>query len=456
MAGIGFELNKVIEKYGEKTKILQYSYSAIVISGPTLTCIFILLFLKHMMKVIGTSYIDNELLTATMVYTFLVSMIITSGIAFVMSRFISDRIYQEKYEKIYPSALGIITIVLIFSAISGGVFLFLSPLTIIYKILVCLLYSLLNVLWLEMAYVSAVRNHAKILLSFLTGAGTIVIATLFFVFVLQKSGITFLLISVILGFLVMDVSLIRYIRAFFPDEISKMFEFKSYFKKYSSLLLIGLFLTLGNYMHSMFFWTSSYRATAGSTFLYCPMYDVPLFFSIITVMPSMIMFVLIMEIKFYKKYHKLYSLISTTGTIDEINSAKDEMIQTLVSEFYQIMFAQFVISFAAISVGMKVFPAMGFSHTFVNLFNILALGSYMYICMFILILILLYFDQRKSALIASSIFLVTNGVFTYVTLLLGKDYFGYGYFLSSFISLIISMIYLHKFLKKFNYNTFCN
>lgn len=50
MAGIGFELNKMISRYDGQSKTLPYCYSAAIIAGTTIICIFILLFIKSVMR----------------------------------------------------------------------------------------------------------------------------------------------------------------------------------------------------------------------------------------------------------------------------------------------------------------------------------------------------------------------------------------------------------------------
>jgi uncharacterized membrane protein len=54
-------------------------------------------------------------------------------------------------------------------------------------------------------------------------------------------------------------------------------------------------------------------------------------------------------------------------------------------------------------------------------------------------LILLYLDLRGSVLIISSVFLVTNLGFAVLTILLGHQYYGYGFLASSIISMVTAL-----------------
>jgi polysaccharide biosynthesis protein PelG len=56
-------------------------------------------------------------------------------------------------------------------------------------------------------------------------------------------------------------------------------------------------------------------------------------------------------------------------------------------------------------------------------------------------LILLYLDLRGSVLIISSVFLATNLRYAVLTILLGHQYYGYGFLASSITSLSCASLY---------------
>ncbi len=83
-------------------------------------------------------------------------------------------------------------------------------------------------------------------------------------------------------------------------------------------------------VHNFLFWTSELGVRIGGTYIYAPTYDVPTFYAFLSIMPSMIMFMVSIETSFYDKYKKYYSLITGKGNFTDIENAKKDMTRTLV------------------------------------------------------------------------------------------------------------------------------
>lgn len=249
-------------------------------------------------------------------------MITTSGLTFILARYISDNLYERRFNKILPSFYGAQVILLLFGGIVGMVFLILSPLSFIYKFMAYILYAVLNILWVEMTYISTVRNHVEIMESFLASATIIVILSLVFVNLVHFNIAVELLFCVLCGFLFIVIMFARYIKGFYKGSGAGIYRSLSYFKKFYSLFWAGTFLTLGSYIHNFIFWSSEYKVVLAHTFVFCPEYDIPVFYSIITAVPAMVMFVAVMEPRFFAKYKALYVLIFKNETITEIEKVK--------------------------------------------------------------------------------------------------------------------------------------
>ncbi|MDU7887530.1 MAG: exopolysaccharide Pel transporter PelG [Clostridium perfringens] len=71
-----------------------------------------------------------------------------------------------------------------------------------------------------------------------------------------------------------------------------------------------------------------------------------------------------------------------------------------------------------------------------------------------LILILLYFDARKDALQVSLVFFITTVLLSIITVIIGPEYYGYGFFISSIISVVFAFNRINNFFKTIEYKTF--
>ena len=455
MAGIGFELKKLFNKKGYISNISAYFFSTLITVGPMLICICMILFSKIYLNFIGETNQQFELLMATMVYCFIFSMILTGGFVFILSRYISDCLFTRRTEKILPSFYGAIVIVTLLSGIIGIVFLRNSPLSMGYKLIAYLLFVELSILWVQTVYLSTLKDYARILRGFLVAAAITMLFSVLLTQFTSYSSISCILLSLTISFAYMNLSFGVFIRGFYPEFEAGMFEFVEYFKKYTSLFLIGLFMTGAVYVHNFIFWASEDGVLTGGTFISCPTYDIPVFFSILTIIPAMVIFVVTVETNFYNKYRLYYSAILNGGTISEIKLAKTEMIDVLRHEIAYIMEVQLFASFISIALGMKLLPRIGFTETAINLFSMLTLGSFVYVIMYILVLLMLYFDDKKGALLASCTFLVCNLVFTLISLELGSNYYGTGYFAAGFVALLVGLGRFSYFINSIDYYTFC-
>jgi len=90
------------------------------------------------------------------------------------------------------------------------------------------------------------------------------------------------------------------------------------------------------------------------------------------------------------------------------------------------------------------------------MFNILVIGVYCNMMMLVFVLLQLYFDDRKGALMVTSIFILSNIILTICTLFLGTNYYGFGFFGAAFISATIGFLRLSLFMRDIDYHTFCS
>jgi len=131
------------------------------------------------------------------------------------------------------------------------------------------------------------------------------------------------------------------------------------------------------------------------------------------------------------------------------------MIKTLWEGLRKITGFQIVVSFLVIFCGTFIMPRVGITQSSIDIFYILVLGASVSSIMLIVMIILLYFENRRDALITSGIFFISNIIFTQVTIMLGMNFYGFGYFLSSLVSLVFALLRLNSFLKDLDYHTIC-
>ena len=456
MAGIGFELKKLFNKENITSNIKAAAYSTIVTIGPTLICMLLMMFFNVLLKYSGSSFAERELVQVTIMYSFMFSLILTGGYTMVVTRYIADKIFENKFKDIKASLYGALTLITIIGAIFGVAFYSYAQLDIVYKILAYVLFMELIIEAVLASYVTALKEPVKLVQAF--GIGLLISAIIgtILILVFNFNNAKSVILSFDLGILFIILNLYSQVNSYFTKSSDRYFEFLSYFRKYKILFFINTFHVLGLYIHNIVFWSnSSINKVINNTYYYSPTYDMPAFFALITIMPSMVIFVVKMETSFFDKNREYFYRINNGACYKDIEISKNEMKEVLFKELIGIMVIQLICSLGFIQAGKIFLSNIGFTRGMIEIFYLLVLGYYCVIMSYIITTILLYFDDRKGTLFINFSFFILVFIFTVVTSIKGELYYGSGLFISGVISLIIAMVRVSYFIKNIDYYVFC-
>ncbi|WP_166462362.1 exopolysaccharide Pel transporter PelG [Psychrobacillus vulpis] len=456
MAGIGFELRKLYREEGILQNIKAYAYSSLTTIGPMVLCIILVFVQQNMMLSNGSRFLDNELFISTMTYCFIFSIILTSGLSMVLTRFIADMIYQNKYEQIISSFYGALIIILPIGGLVTGVFLYGVQESIGYKIAAYLFFMELVVIWIQSVYLSALKDYKRIVRGFLVGVLVSIIMSYLLFHLTTISPTTIALIGMDVGFaIIVGMSMYHFEQVFPRNEKRNYFSFVHYFRKYPTVFFSGFFVYSGVYVHNLIYWFfSEDRLIVSERFRLMPFYDLPVFYAYISVVPSLVMFVVIVETDFYERFLNYYKNVVDGGTYKSMNIAKQKMQKVLLHRIGFLVEVQLLFTALAIAIGIIFLPKIGFSMEQLDLFILLCLAYFFFIIMFVIIHALMYFDDRKGVIFISALFFGLNGILTFITMKLGIN--GLGMFIASFIVLLITIGRLLYVLSNIDYYTFCS
>ena len=102
MAGIGVKLNRIFEKNTLTTNMVGFAYSAVATIAPMMVIILNLMLMEHVLGFSKVGYAQRELFSCTVLYTFIFSLLTAAPFNSVLSRYMSDIIYEERYQDILP------------------------------------------------------------------------------------------------------------------------------------------------------------------------------------------------------------------------------------------------------------------------------------------------------------------------------------------------------------------
>ncbi|MFB6365402.1 exopolysaccharide Pel transporter PelG [Paenibacillus elgii] len=454
MAGIGFELKKLFRQAGLLHSVKAYAYSSLTTIGPMILCLFMLLFMQRFMSWYDVSFLERELFQATIVYGFIFSTLLTGGLSMILTRFIADKMYMKQYEYLLSSYYGAMAVSLPVGMICAWLFLRGVPAGFGYKAAAYLFFAELIILSFQGVLLSAVKDFKRIVRNYCFGIGVALAGAWLVLKYTPFQDATAALTMLAAGFLVIVLLTGRHLEQTLPAKESRLyFDFLSYLRKYPALFLIGTLFYSGVYIHSFVYWFGPAGERIAEQFAVSNFFDPPVFYAYLTVTPTLITFVVSVETAFYEKFRDYYSNILNEGTLLDIARAKEEMQRTLTREVSFMMEVQLLFTVLSLALGLKLLPAIGFSMEQLDAYVMLVLGYFLFIVAFIIMLILLYFDDRKGVLVISSLFVFLNVILTSWTM--AANYHGIGLFVAAFLTLAAALWRLVHYVGNIEYYTFC-
>lgn len=455
MAGIGFELKKLFSKRGIILKVRANIYASLVVAGPMILGALLLLGVKFIATLGGASDHQQDLMVVIITYSLLFSLLLTSVFLFVLARFVADMLYVNALHRILPSMYGSMSILLVIGAVLWAVFLYFSKLEIAYTIFSFFLFCEGVVVWVQINYITAVKEYRGILIGFIIGILTGLLMG-FFLIKLRYDVVASLLAGACISYGVLIIDFTIVLHKFFPVGSGTPLKFLEWIDEYPQLLFVGFFSTLALFAHIMIMWASPWGIQVEGLFYHAPAHDIPALFAFVTGLVTTVNFVTSVEVNFYPKYRRYFGLLNGDGSLGDIEKAYEDMLAVLKQELFYLAIQQiFVTIFAIVVVGeVLVYFRLGFTSVMIGVFRVLCVGYGLFAIGNSLMLFLLYFASNKDALLAVVPLLVLNVIGTWYTITLPEVYYGFGFVLASMVFYLVALQRLFAYTDRLDYFIF--
>jgi uncharacterized membrane protein len=452
MAGIGFELRKLLSRNNYLNIFQAYAVAGLISTGPLMISILGIF-------MIGLLTIDNTLdklfigkFQVSITYLMACSLIFTSPFQFMISRYIADRHYEKNYKAVLPNIFGVMLIVTVTSGLVGIIITsLLMESSYHYSILLVVGFVILSNIWIIVLLLSALKEWKSIVLAFFVGY-TVTVVAAYLLSAYQEEG---LLAGFILGHAILMLYLLRLITNYYSANVLLDFDFIHSKRVYYILALTGLIYNIGIWADKFLFWFNPDTSEKAIGFLrYSPIYDLPIFLAYLSIIPGMAVLLVRIETDFVEKYKEFYDAINGSATLDEIKRLKSKMIYTIKQAIYEIFKVQGMTVIILIGTGEHLLKLLSIPEVYKPLLSICLIGVGVQVVFMSILNVLFYFDQRMLAFKLSVLFLIANVSFTAITQYLGPSYYGYGFVLSLTLSSIVGFLVLSRKLDALEYETY--
>lgn len=459
MAGVGVRLNRIFSKNTITTNLIGFGYSTMISIAPMIVVIGAVILMQYFLGFSKIGYAQRELFSCTLLYIFIFSLLTASPFNAVLSRYLSDVIYNETYEDILPCYyLGLILNVIfsgllgipfcIWEYVVGGVdvvFIFAGY---------CGFMALVQVFY-SMLYLSICKDYKKISFFFLVGMVFAVLLSLVLVKIFHMEVTFAMLISMDAGFLVIGSLEFALIKSYFRENSGKYKEALRYFKSYWQLVVTNFLYTAGLYVHNFVFWTTDQRMIVANSFVCATNYDMASCLAMFTNITASVIFISRVEMQFHGRYRR-YSEAVIGGRGIDIETSKKRMFQQLAEELMNLVRIQFIVSVVIYLICIVLLPQFGFGGLILRIYPCLAVGYFILFIMYAAIIFLYYFNDLTGAMLTSIVFFTVTLVVSIFATDFSEIWYGIGLVIGAFCGWAVSYFRLRRMEKNLDVHIFCN
>lgn len=455
MAGIGFELNRLIKRDNLIDVLRAYVYTAVAAVGPWLYTVIVL----ALITLIQGSGADKDLVNfrTIVVYNFSVSLVLTAPIFMVATRVLSDSIHAYNVTAV-PTTMHKCVLLALCVNLPVGLVWYMTDFyhfTTSVSVMGFINLATIAIIWVLAVFLLALKDYMAVSKAFLLGH----LLALFLILVPTNLGYIplsdmWLLSCFNTGLITIAMLLVARIFAEYPYEYDSKFRLTPFFQQYWPLALGGLFYNAAIWVDKWWMWHAPESIQLESLMRIFPAYDHAMFLAIVFTVPAFVLFIVSVETNFFNHYQRFFGDILEHRPLKRIMQRHGELINSVHDGARQLMLTQALFSLIAIAFAPVIITALKGTEAEMSIFRLGALGGFFHLLLLANTIILSYFDCRRQVMWIYAAFLLMNIVFTWLSIDMGYAYYGYGYFFSTVFSFVISVGVMFSHLRHLLYHAF--
>jgi len=449
MAGIGFELRKVVGQKGLTGFVKASLSGTIIVAGPWLVSIVGITIIQRMMA--ETLQELPGAFMAAVIYSYAFSLILGGGFHYIFTRVISDLLYDKDEPGAFYYLLKFLIPTALASTLVGlpAVLTFSLPISHpqLFSLGTLLLFISINLLWIIMLFISVLKWYMQIMISFILGMGASV-GLLILLGNLYGTGgaiMGFALGHFVICAILIFISFLSYK----PQKRTKLKGmYLKYLIKYKYLFLTGAFYYFGIWIDKLINWIIAGTAITGTFLSIYEPYDVTVYFANLSMIPGLIFFVVSSETRFYILFKKFLSSLSKSR-LSEIKRHKYRLISSTIKSIKEQSLFQGLITLLLIIMAPTVstFISNGRTETVVI---ITTLGAVFFQLLYLTFLnFLFYLEMYRRAFYSSLSYFLINALISTVASSFSITHLaGLGYLAGGIAGSLVAFLAFNDSIKK--------
>ena len=226
------------------------------------------------------------------------------------------------------------------------------------------------------------------------------------------------------------------------------------FKEYWRIAVGALLGATAVWIDKWVFWLSPIGERVDIGLLHAPIYDSTMFIASLVIIPALSSFVVKLETGFFERYQQYFATIGSHGTLDQIEAARQRMARYTMDSLTLITISLVAIAGILMLTAPIIVDALGLQFRQISILRYGALGAVFQFIFIASVSLLLFFDRRRRYLAVQTLYLVLNSGLAWLTLRLGEDFYGVGFFAAALISAAVAFRLADVTFERLNFLTF--
>ena len=385
--------------------------------------------------------------------TYAITLVLTGPIQMVLTRFSADQEYTKTAEQIFPTFVFVLAWGSFMFAVLGLVlFVGFVDAPLPFRLAAAMLMMIVGAIWTASIFLTAIKDYKQVLIGFAVGSITTFLCS-------GMGGKWYGLNGAMIGFVLgHGLLLLLLFSAIYKEVGNKEIGTPHFLReicKYWPLAICGFAYNLGIWVDKFLFWWLDPGAVQVSGMLYAaPVYDRVVYFSFLTIVPGMAVFLLKLETDFSIANEAFFQHVLRKATLEQIADKKKDMITALQDGFGLLMKVQGMFTVVLILSAEKVLHFLGLSAVQTGIFQISLIGTFLLVIFMSLLMVLHYLDKGVDAMICTSTFAIINALITGFSIYAGERWYGVGFTVAAGIGMVLTALFVNHHVRNLEYDTF--
>lgn len=447
MAGVSLALRRMLGSSSYLAQAAGFVYAATAMTGPwLLTSLYIFLLPRLEVDAAGQASFQ-----AFVLYGYCGSMLLTGVLQLVVARHVSDNLYVGDAGRVAPAYAASALVTLALHAAAAAAFVAVTRPGPLLGAAEVAFFGSLGLVWTGMTFLGTIRNFMLIVAAFAAGMAVGLLTSFFLA---AEFGAAGMLGGFAVGNVMIAALFAARLRLEFPAERTFDWGFLGAVGKYPALVVIGVAYAAGVWVDKVLFWCSPFAVRSDAGLRSFPIYDNAVFLAYLTVVPSLALIFIRLEVSFHDRYWRFFSSVREGADLATIRRCRKEVLQSFGHTVRRIVAVQGVVTLLAVLLAPQLLEWLRLDWIQYYVFRTACVGAFLQVILLSLLLAAIHLALYRLALAMSLVYAAVGGLATWATLRGGVEYYGYGYVAAGLAALAVAYPLLKRTIRSLEVRTF--